>query len=309
MTHEPYCHIPRMASARVCKRNNRDDQRDIGRQRSTGLRSAEHISLANQTCFTVWLGAYIITAATWSIHRTNDEISSTCCLRGKYSSFHGWPHLEQTSTIDLDASLCFLLRLRSFAILCVFHCRLLISVFSFSSRRIITLRRSMNFSFDAVDYYLLLSAGQQAVPFVDSVAPIFNRAEDFSSYRRKQQASARMNCSTVTDSANDPILVGNFGASVFMATYIGFYGLTIIVYFVHQFMSNDSDDDSDDIPSQFFHTFRDINQRQQIYSAYATTTSRDATLVFFFRSVDGYSLDQESLSSLLFGRTDEVQVH
>lgn len=77
-----------------------------------------------------------------------------------------------------------------------------------------------------------------------------------------------MNYSTGTESGSASILVGNFGASVFMATYIGFYGLTIIVYFVYQFMSNDSDDDSDDIPSQFFHTFRDINQRQQIYSAY-----------------------------------------
>ena len=172
-----------MANERVCKRNNGDDQHGMERQRSIRLRSAEYISLASETRFTVWPGAYIVTTATWSIHRTNDEIPSTCCLRGEYGSFHGWPHLEQTFTLDMDALPCFLFRVRFFATQCVSHCRRLLSVFSFFSRHIIVLRKSMNFTFDIV--YVLLSTGQQAVPFVNSVEPIFNRAEDLSPYRNK----------------------------------------------------------------------------------------------------------------------------
>lgn len=78
-----------------------------------------------------------------------------------------------------------------------------------------------------------------------------------------------MNCTmTVTtpaDSSSRPFLAGNFGASVFMATYIGFYGLCIIMYFVSQFMSENTDRREDEIPTEFFSTFHQINERQQIY--------------------------------------------
>jgi hypothetical protein len=75
-----------------------------------------------------------------------------------------------------------------------------------------------------------------------------------------------MNYSTISNVENRYFLVGNFGASIFMATYIGLYGLGIIVYFACQLLTDSKDNHEDEIPSQFFSTFHHINQRQNIYS-------------------------------------------
>jgi hypothetical protein len=78
-----------------------------------------------------------------------------------------------------------------------------------------------------------------------------------------------MNCSTTaatTDIQNRYFLSGNFGASVFMATYIGFYGMGIILYFTIQFMTDSRDNHQDDISMEFFSTFHEITEREEIYS-------------------------------------------
>ena len=64
-----------------------------------------------------------------------------------------------------------------------------------------------------------------------------------------------MNCSTTaatTDIQNRYFLSGNFGASVFMATYIGFYGMGIILYYTIQFMTDSKDNHQDDIFNGIF---------------------------------------------------------
>ncbi len=75
-----------------------------------------------------------------------------------------------------------------------------------------------------------------------------------------------MNCSTTSMIENQYFLHGNFGASVFMATYIGFYGMSIIVYFACQLMGDSKYIQEDEIPSGFFPTLNRINERQDIYS-------------------------------------------
>jgi hypothetical protein len=78
-----------------------------------------------------------------------------------------------------------------------------------------------------------------------------------------------MNCSTTTvttDIQHRYFLVGNFGASVFLATYIGFYGMGIIMYFTCQFMNDSRENHEDDIANEFFSTFRHVSERQEIYS-------------------------------------------
>jgi hypothetical protein len=77
-----------------------------------------------------------------------------------------------------------------------------------------------------------------------------------------------MNYSTTTDFQNRYFLAGNFGASIFMATYIGFYGLGMILYFASQFMTDNRHDQENEIPNEFFSTFHRINERQKIYSRY-----------------------------------------
>ena len=75
-----------------------------------------------------------------------------------------------------------------------------------------------------------------------------------------------MNCSTTVDIQNPYFLTGNFGASIFMVTYIGLYGMGIIVYFACQFMTDARDNHENEISSEFFSTFHHINERQEIYS-------------------------------------------
>ena len=77
-----------------------------------------------------------------------------------------------------------------------------------------------------------------------------------------------MNCSTIaiTDIQNQYFLSGNFGASVFITTYIGFYGLGVILYFTFQFMADSKDNHLDDISIEFFSAFHHISERQEIYS-------------------------------------------
>lgn len=53
-----------------------------------------------------------------------------------------------------------------------------------------------------------------------------------------------------------------------MATYIGFYGMGLIVYFTCQFMNDTKDHHEDQIPPGFFSTFHHINERQIIYSRF-----------------------------------------
>jgi hypothetical protein len=74
-----------------------------------------------------------------------------------------------------------------------------------------------------------------------------------------------MNCSEREKSDERFFLDGNFGASVFLATYIGLYGLGIIVYFAFQFISDASQTREDEIPSEFFVSFHQINEQQAIY--------------------------------------------
>ena len=75
-----------------------------------------------------------------------------------------------------------------------------------------------------------------------------------------------MNCSTSSNIESRFFLTGNFGASVFMATYIGFYGMGLIIYFTCQFMNDTRDNHENEIPRGFFSTFHHINERQFIYS-------------------------------------------
>ncbi len=75
-----------------------------------------------------------------------------------------------------------------------------------------------------------------------------------------------MNCSITSEFEDRHFLIGNFGASIFMATYIGLYGMGIIVYFACQFMTDSRDNHEDEIPQEFFSTFHHINERQDIYS-------------------------------------------
>ena len=72
----------------------------------------------------------------------------------------------------------------------------------------------------------------------------------------------------MNDSAEfQPFLNGNFGALVFIVTYIGFYGLNLIVYFSYQFMNDNSNScEDEEISNEFFSTLHHINERQQIYS-------------------------------------------
>lgn len=75
-----------------------------------------------------------------------------------------------------------------------------------------------------------------------------------------------MNCSKYFQNEDQHFLYGNFGALVFMTTYIGLYGMGIIVYFTYQFMTDSKDNHEAEIPSEFFTTFHHINERQDIYS-------------------------------------------
>ena len=75
-----------------------------------------------------------------------------------------------------------------------------------------------------------------------------------------------MNCSTTANIQYQHFLAGNFGALVFMSTYIGFYGMGIIIYFTYQFMTDSQDNHVDEIPSNFFSTYHQIRHRQEIYS-------------------------------------------
>lgn len=75
-----------------------------------------------------------------------------------------------------------------------------------------------------------------------------------------------MNYSTIVTPQNRHILIGNFGASVFIMTYIGIYGLGIIIYFTCHFLGDSRDTSENDIPSDFFRKFHQIKERQDIYS-------------------------------------------
>ena len=74
-----------------------------------------------------------------------------------------------------------------------------------------------------------------------------------------------MNSSIAIESLHRPFLAGNFGALIFMVTYIGFYGLGVSIYFAYQLMADNSHSGADEIPSEFFSTFHHINERQDIY--------------------------------------------
>ncbi len=51
-----------------------------------------------------------------------------------------------------------------------------------------------------------------------------------------------------------------------MITYIGLYGMGLIVYFACQLMTEPKDNHEYEIPTHFFSTFHHINERQNIYS-------------------------------------------
>ena len=75
-----------------------------------------------------------------------------------------------------------------------------------------------------------------------------------------------MNCSTNYNIDTRWFLTGNVGASIFMATYIGFYGMGLIIYFSCQFMNDTKENHENEIPPGFFSTLHHINERQFIYS-------------------------------------------
>ena len=75
-----------------------------------------------------------------------------------------------------------------------------------------------------------------------------------------------MNCSIQIQTENQPFFSGDLGALMFMTTYIGLYGLGIIVYFTCQFMMESKDHRTNRISAEFFTNFHYINQRQDIYS-------------------------------------------
>ncbi len=75
-----------------------------------------------------------------------------------------------------------------------------------------------------------------------------------------------MNCSATSEIENRHFLADNFGASLFLATYIGLYGMGLIVYFAAQLMAEPKDNHENEIPTNFFSTFRHMNERLNIYS-------------------------------------------
>jgi hypothetical protein len=84
-----------------------------------------------------------------------------------------------------------------------------------------------------------------------------------------KNSTSAMNCSTTEDIPNQYFLTGNLGASIFLATYIGLYGMGIIVYFACQFITDAREYHENEIPTEFFSTFHHINERQEIYNGCA----------------------------------------
>ncbi len=102
------------------------------------------------------------------------------------------------------------------------------------------------------------------MPFFTRLHKYFTKVHE--RIRKKNRSCSLMNCSTTLEFENRHFLHGNFGASIFMVTYIGLYGMGVIVYFACQFMTDSRDNREDEIPNIFFSTFHHINERQNIYS-------------------------------------------
>ncbi|CAF3189840.1 unnamed protein product [Rotaria socialis] len=107
-----------------------------------------------------------------------------------------------------------------------------------------------------------------------------------------------MNCSTTVDVENRQFLIGNFGASVFITTYIGIYGMGIMVYFAWQFMSDSRESHENEIPGEFFPTLNHINERQGVYNQLSNENwVREIYKIYY--------ADQPNNSALIEEKTNE----
>jgi hypothetical protein len=95
-----------------------------------------------------------------------------------------------------------------------------------------------------------------------------------------------MNCSATSGIENRQFLHENFGASIFMTTYIGFYGMGLIVYFACQLMNVSKDHHENEIPTHFFSTLRHLNERLDIYSKLIEMIRKKKNYFSIFRSIN-----------------------
>lgn len=75
-----------------------------------------------------------------------------------------------------------------------------------------------------------------------------------------------MNITDLIEASPPDMMNGNFGAMMFMVTYIGFFGFNLIAYFSYQFITESSSQQGDEIPSGFFTILNQINEQEKIYS-------------------------------------------
>ena len=75
-----------------------------------------------------------------------------------------------------------------------------------------------------------------------------------------------MNCTKTSEIATRYFLSENLGASIFISVYIGLYGISLIIYFAYQLMNDTAFDQENGLSREFFSTFHQINEREQIYS-------------------------------------------
>ena len=61
----------------------------------------------------------------------------------------------------------------------------------------------------------------------------------------------------------DEIQFGNVGAALFIITYIGFYGLGIIIFFGHQL--KETQRQRYDLPAYFLKTLWDVPSKNKLY--------------------------------------------
>ncbi|CAF1334735.1 unnamed protein product [Adineta ricciae] len=75
-----------------------------------------------------------------------------------------------------------------------------------------------------------------------------------------------MNCTRTSEIATRYFLSENLGASIFISVYIGLYGISLIIYFAYQLMDDTAFDQENGLSQEFFSTFHQINEREEIYN-------------------------------------------
>ena len=101
---------------------------------------------------------------------------------------------------------------------------------------------------------------------IRQAASCFTPLPAFDIEEKRKKILSSMNCSATSGIENRHFLTDNVGASIFLATYIGLYGMGLIVYFASQLMTEPKDNHENEIPANFFSTFRNLNERLDIYS-------------------------------------------